>query len=161
MRPNDPRHRRASGPGLALAVVAALVSAFGTVQGEPLTVDDAIKLRRAAFALQGQYFGQLKPMAAGAVAFDTRRADALVTRVTALSQMAAEFFPAGSDQGNTKASAAIWQRPDDFAQRERALQTELAALARSVQASDENAFKSAVATTSAACKACHEDFRAR
>lgn len=140
---------------------AGLLAVSIVVQADPLSNDDAIKLRRAAFALQGQYFSQLKPMANASEPFDAARAAQLVVRVTALSQMAAEFFPAGSDQGNTKARAEIWQEPDAFAMKQKALQTELEGLASAVVAADAGIFKSRVASTSAACKACHEKYRAR
>ncbi|MEC9402338.1 MAG: cytochrome c, partial [Pseudomonadota bacterium] len=73
-----------------------------------------------------------------------------------------DYFPAGSDQGETGAAAAIWENPDGFS-------AELAkfadATSKAFEASgkdgpaDVEAFKAAMGPVFGSCKSCHETYR--
>ena len=69
-------------------------------------------------------------------------------------------FPAGSDKGITKASPAIWEKPDQFNERGKSA---YGAATRLVEVLKDEEPKAAVVSAyrdlGAACKACHDDFR--
>ena len=69
-------------------------------------------------------------------------------------------FPKGSDKGKTKATAAIWDKSDDFAKAAKNLGTAASALASAAKAKDEAAVTAKVKGVSNACGGCHKAFRA-
>jgi cytochrome c556 len=70
------------------------------------------------------------------------------------------LFTAGSDQGDTSAAPAIWERMDDFkAAAVKAGQDARAAETAAAQGLD--AFKSAFADLGENCQSCHGEFRIR
>ena len=72
----------------------------------------------------------------------------------------ASLFPKGSTTGKTKATAAIWEKSDDFAKASEGLQraaSELAAAAKSGNEAEVNVKLKAVGE---ACASCHKAFRA-
>ena len=70
------------------------------------------------------------------------------------------LFPKGSDKGKTKATAAIWDKSDDFAKAAKNLGTAASALASAAKAKDEAALTAKVKGVSNACGGCHKAFRA-
>lgn len=148
-----------SAPGIVL--LAAALGSGGLASAQPPSAEDAIGLRRGAYALQGHYFARLKPMVTGKAEFDAAVAETLIARVAALLPMAAELFPAGSDQGDTKARAAIWRNPDDFADRQAQAEAAIQALATAAPGGNDAAFKAAYFDAASACKQCHDDYRQR
>jgi cytochrome c556 len=70
------------------------------------------------------------------------------------------LFPAGSDTGKTKATAAIWEKSDDFAKHAKALNKAAGELASAAKAGDDAAVTTKVKALGEACAACHKAFRA-
>lgn len=142
-------------------LTAALISVCGVADANTLNADDAIKLRRGAYALQGHYFSALKPMVTGKEALNAARAQHLLTRIDALLPMAFELFPEGSHQGNTKARPEVWTQPDDFADKQQHTVDAVRALLSTVEAGDAASFESAYFEAASSCKQCHDDYRRR
>jgi cytochrome c556 len=71
-----------------------------------------------------------------------------------------DAFPPGSDQGKTRARAAIWRNPDDFAQRLARLNTALADLNRAAEAGSPDRTRAALQDAAGSCRACHFWYRA-
>jgi len=69
-------------------------------------------------------------------------------------------FPKGSDKGKTKATAAIWDKSDDFAKAAKNLNKAAGELAAAAKAKDEAAVTAKVKGVSNACGGCHKAFRA-
>ena len=69
-------------------------------------------------------------------------------------------FPKGSDQGKTKATAAIWDKSDDFGKAAKNLNKAAGELAAAAKAKDEAAVSAKVKGVSNACGGCHKAFRA-
>jgi len=69
-------------------------------------------------------------------------------------------FPKGSDQGKTKATAAIWDKSDDFGKAAKNLNKAAGELAAAAKAKDEAAVTAKVKGVSNACGGCHKAFRA-
>ena len=69
-------------------------------------------------------------------------------------------FPKGSDKGKTKATAAIWDKSDDFGKAAKSLNKAAGELAAAAKAKDEAAVTAKVKGVSNACGGCHKAFRA-
>ena len=70
------------------------------------------------------------------------------------------LFPKGSTTGKTKATAAIWDKSDDFAKASKALQSAASELASAAKAKDDAAVTTKVKALGEACGSCHKAFRA-
>ena len=70
------------------------------------------------------------------------------------------LFPKGSDKGKTKATAAIWDKSDDFGKAAKNLNKAAGELAGAAKAKDEAAVTAKVKGVSNACGGCHKAFRA-
>jgi cytochrome c556 len=70
------------------------------------------------------------------------------------------LFPKGSDTGKTKATAAIWDKPDDFAKNAKSLSKAASELADAAKAKDDAAIAVKVKALGEVCGNCHKTFRA-
>ncbi|MGB7948866.1 MAG: cytochrome c [Candidatus Binatia bacterium] len=71
------------------------------------------------------------------------------------------LFPKGSTKGKTKAMAAIWEKPDDFAKDAKDLSKAAGELAQAAASKDAGAVEAKIKAVSGACGACHKAFRAK
>jgi cytochrome c556 len=69
-------------------------------------------------------------------------------------------FPKGSTTGKTKATAAIWDKPDEFAKAAKNLEKAATDLADAAKSKDEASLAVKVKGVSEACGSCHKAFRA-
>jgi len=90
---------------------------------------------------------------------DVREDAAIISR---LAPLASGWFPPGTgpDVGKTRAKAEIWQRPDDFAAKMKAFQSEAQKFNAAAQGADSAAAIAAHGELGKTCKACHDDYRA-
>lgn len=70
------------------------------------------------------------------------------------------LFPKGSTTGKTKATAAIWEKSDDFAKADKNLGKAASELAAAAKAKDDAEIGVKVKALGEACGACHKAFRA-
>jgi len=80
-----------------------------------------------------------------------------------LAPKSSQWFPAGTGQDvlpKTRALRAIWQKPDDFAVKDRDFSEAAQALKAAADSGDVNAIKSRFADLGKTCKACHDTYRA-
>jgi cytochrome c556 len=70
------------------------------------------------------------------------------------------LFPKGSDTGKTKATPAIWDKPDEFAKDAKSLSKAASELADAAKAKDDAAIAVKVKALGNACNTCHKAFRA-
>lgn len=91
-------------------------------------------------------------------AVDVREDAAVIAR---LAPLASGWFPSGTgpDVGKTRAKAEIWQKPDDFAKKMKAMQTEAQRFNAAAQGNDAAAVITAQGELGKTCKACHDDYR--
>jgi cytochrome c556 len=100
-------------------------------------------------------------MASGKLPFDARLAADSAAVAEFVSKLPWAGFGPGTDKGETKAKPEIWTdkvKFDDYATKMQAEMTKLAAAAKS---GNMDSIKLAVNATGAACKSCHDDFRAK
>jgi cytochrome c556 len=70
------------------------------------------------------------------------------------------LFPKGSTKGKTKATAAIWDKHDEFAKDAKSLSKAASELAAAAASKDDAAVDAKVKALSGACGNCHKTFRA-
>lgn len=142
---------------LAAAALAVAVPA----SAQFAKAEDAIKYRKNALFVMQQNFSRVAGMAGGKIPFDVN--------VAAESAAVAEFmatlpwagFGPGTDKGDTKAKPEIWSDKAKFDDYAKKLQGEMSKLATAAKSGNLDNIKVAVNATGGACKACHDDFRAK
>ena len=70
------------------------------------------------------------------------------------------LFPKGSTKGKTKATAAIWEKSDEFEKHAKNLSKASGELAAAAKSKDEAKVETQVKAISGACGSCHKAFRA-
>lgn len=152
--------------GVALALAAAGTS-IAYAQMKP---EDAIRARQSIMRVVALNFGPVAQMAGGKMPWNKDAFVASALRLEAVWSMnPGRFFPAGSDKAVagakiasfTEAAPAIWSKPDDYKKAMDANGQAIAALAAAARSGDEGKMKAAVGDVGKACKACHDDFRAK
>ncbi len=83
-------------------------------------------------------------------------------KIAELAPKVPGWFPPGSgpDVGKSRASAEIWQKPQDFAQKSHEFATAATSLNSAATKGDLNGVKSAFDQLGKSCKACHDPYRA-
>lgn len=145
---------------MGVFVTAAAVS-FTAGVGAQTKPEDAIKLRKAAFALMGYNFGSLAAMAQDKKPYNKDEAVRNAEAVAMLGRMPLEHFGAGTDKGDTKAKPEIWSQMDKFRGLMNKMNEESTKLAAVVKNGDLAALKAQFGETGKTCKACHDDYRAK
>ena len=140
----------------ALALAAAAIP----VLAQQMKAEDQVKYRRAAYQLMNLNFGSLNAMATDKKPFNKDEAEKNAEFVAMLSNVPKDFFGEGTDK-DTKAKPEIWTHRADFDSKMDKMVSEAQKLPAVVRAGDMAAFKKQVGDVGAACKACHDDFRAK
>ena len=152
---------------LALIAAAALSLSpmLAAVPALADAADDAVKARRAYFTLLGANMGPLAAMAKGDVEYSAETAALHAANLGALSTMTiAPHFPEGTSKedrfGDTRALPNIWSDFSGFAGKAQGMAEAVAAL-QTVAAAGRAELGGGVQKVGAACKACHDDYRAQ
>lgn len=141
---------------LALAAAAVSLSAPAFAQ-QFATPQDAIKHRQAALKEMQQNFGRVAGMANGRFPFDAAEAVEKSQKAAELIKLPWAGFGPGTEGG--KAKPEIWQEQAKFKQYQEAAISEMGKLAVVAKTGNLDSIKTAVGTTAAACKTCHDAFR--
>ena len=144
------------------SAIAALVLAAAAVPvvAQQMKAENQVKYRRAAYQLMNLNFGSLDAMATGKKPFNAEEAARNADFVALLSTVPKGFFGEGTDK-DTKAKPDIWTHRADFDQRMDKMTGEAAKLPAIARAGDMAAFKKQVHDLGEACKACHDEYRAK
>lgn len=140
-------------------VTAALLAAAFAADAQ-VKPEDQIKQRRSGYAVMGYNFASLGAMAQDKKPYNKDEAVRNAELVATLSDYMRGFFGEGTDKGETKAKPEIWQKRADFDSKMDKMITEAKKLPAAARA-DLPALKAAVAEAGKACKACHDDYRAK
>ena len=140
----------------ALALVALAIPAVA----QQMKVEDQVKYRRAAYNVIALNFGSLGAMAQDKKPFNKDEAARNADIVSILATTPKGFFGEGTDK-DTKAKPEIWTKRADFDARMDKMVAEAQKLPAVARSGDMAAFKKQVGDTGAACKACHDDYRAK
>jgi cytochrome c556 len=123
--------------------------------------EDAIKYRQAVFTAVRWHFGPLAAMAKGTMPYNKEEAIRHADLLAALAKMPEEGFGPGTDKGDTKAKAEIWQNQEKFKNGMMQMEKETAKLAEVARSGDLNALKAQVGVTGKNCSSCHDDFKTK
>ena len=141
-----------------------LITSFASFAEGPH--DDQIKARQAMFQLYAYHSGLLGDMAKGDVEYDAEIALEAAKNLEAASKLGqSTFWPQGSDNSNsenarTRALPEIWESFPDILEKVDGLQKAATALA-AVAGDGVDALKAGMGDVGQACKACHQEFRAK
>jgi cytochrome c556 len=140
---------------ISRAVIAATCL---TVFAGVALAQDPIGARKAAMKKNGAAVASLVKMSRGADPYDAAKAKAAVQDIIVDLKGFDALFPAGSDKGDTKATAKIWE---DMAGFKAALAKAEAAAAANVETvgKDVDGVKAAIGAITATCNGCHEAYR--
>jgi cytochrome c556 len=143
-----------------IAVTLALSAAALVVHAQ-MKPEDQVKQRRAGMAIIGYNFASLAAMAQEKKPFNKDEAARNADLVVALSEYPKNFFGEGTDKvGDTKALPEVWSKRADFDEKMKKMNEEVKKLPPAARG-DLAAVKAAVGDVAKACKACHDDFRAK
>ena len=118
--------------------------------------------RQSYFALVAANFGPMVASVKGEIPWDQVKRESWANDLAALSSLdIMRGFVDGSDKGTTRAKPDIWQNKADFTSKMEALHKELASLQQVTAAGDRAAIGKQVAAAGEACKACHDDYKAK
>lgn len=126
--------------------------------------DDPIATRKALMDSNGAAAGAAIGMLKGDIPYNPAIAKAAIMALNATAHAYGNFFPEGSESGNTHASPKIWEDMAGFRKKLGDFQT---VVASAVEASgrsgpaDLDAFKAAIEPVFSTCKSCHEDYRVK
>jgi cytochrome c556 len=141
---------------VALALAAIAVPAVA----QQMKVEDQVKYRRAAYNVIALNFGSLGAMAQDKKPFNQDEAVRNADIVAILATTPKGFFGEGTDK-DTKAKPEIWSKRADFDDKMEKMIAQAQKLPAAARGGDGAAFKKQVGDTAAACKACHDDYRAK
>ena len=123
--------------------------------------EDAVKYRQSALFVMQQNFSRVAGMAAGKIPFDAKAAADSAAVAEFASKLPWAGFGPGTDKPESKAKPEIWTSKAKFDDYARKMETEMAKLAVAAKSANLDGIKAAVNATGGACKACHDDFRAK
>ena len=144
-------------PAIAAVLLLAATAVCAQAQPKP---EDQIKQRKSAFAVIGHNFGSLGAMAQDKKPYNKEEAVRNAELVSVLADYPKNFFGPGTDKGDTKAKPELWKNRSDFDDKMEKMIGEARKLPQAARG-DLASLKKAVADTGAACKACHDDYRAK
>ena len=144
-------------PAIAVLILAA--TAFHA-DGQEVKLENQIKYRKAAYTLMNLNFANLDAMAKDKKPFNKDEAARNADFVAMLSTVPKSYFGEGTDK-DTKAKPEIWTHRSDFDAKMEKMMGETAKLPAVARSGDMAAFRKQVADTGAACKACHDEYRAK
>jgi cytochrome c556 len=144
------------------SALAALVLAAAAVPvvAQQMKAENQVKYRRAAYQLMNLNFSNLEAMAENKKPFNHDEAARNAEFVSLLATVPKGFFGEGTDK-DTRAKPEIWKNRADFDAKMDKMSGEAGKLPAIVQAGDMGAFKKQVHDVGEACKACHDEYRAK
>lgn len=139
-----------------------------TLGSAPMALSHLVKeeamqsYRQSYFTLIAMNFGPMTAMVKGDMPWDDAKMLALAEDLAAIASVdVARAFGPGSDKGTTRAKPEIWENTDDFLEKYAALQSASKGLLAAAQSGDRGAIGGAIKETGGACKACHDEYKAK
>ena len=134
-----------------------VVAAAGIAMAQ-MAPESAIEKRKNIMKSVGAATGVGGGIAKEEIAFDPKVAKSVLATYLAASHTFPDYFPEGSESGETKAAPAIWEDRAGF-EAQVAKFREAADAAFAADPKDLEAFKPLFGSVAANCKSCHEQYR--
>jgi cytochrome c556 len=101
-------------------------------------------------------------MVKGEMPWDERQMAGYADELAALTTLnVMRGFSDGSDKGTTRAKPEIWENKADFESKLNDLKSAAVKLQAAANTTDRKAIAAQVAATGKACKACHDEYKAK
>lgn len=148
---------------IAALVLAASAAALSTpALAQFAKPEDAIKYRQSALTVMAAHFGRIGAMVNGKVAFDAKAAAENAAIVESMSKLPWAAFGEGTDKGgNTKALPEVWKEHAKFKEASEKLMAEATKLNAAAKVGTLDSLKGVFGNVGAACKGCHDSFKAK
>jgi cytochrome c556 len=130
------------------------------VSASVFAADDVISQRKALMKANGAAAKTASEFINGSKPYDAAAAAEAMKTIVKDMETFVTLFPDGSDQGNTSASPAIWEKMDAFKAANAKMIADANAAADAA-AQGVEAFKTAFNTVGGNCQSCHQEFRIR
>ncbi|MGH6925566.1 MAG: c-type cytochrome [Propylenella sp.] len=131
---------------------------MAALSGTALASDDPIDSRQKLMLSNAAAAGAAVAMIRGDTPFNVVVANAVLATMNAVAYTYGDYFPEGSDKGNTEASPKIWEDMAGFQAILAKFQKDTdAAVAAKPQ--DLDSFKAAFGAAAQNCNTCHESYR--
>lgn len=118
--------------------------------------------RQSWFAMVAVNFGPMVAMVKGEMPWDERLMAGYSDQLAALTTLdVMRGFKDGSDKGTTRAKPEIWQNREDFESKMDDLKSAVEKLQQVANTNDRKATAIQVGETGKACKACHDEYKAK
>ena len=118
--------------------------------------------RQSYFALLAANFGPMVASIKGEIPWDQTQMENWANDLAALSTLdVMRGFGDGSDKGTTRAKPEIWENKADFTSKMDTLHQELVKLQEITAKGDRAKIAVQVGMAGKACKACHDDYKAK
>jgi cytochrome c556 len=137
---------------IAASIFAILVSA-----SQVFAQTDVIEKRQQV--MKGQS-AAVKAIKAAAESKDFATVETKAKELMSSANQIPSLFPKGSTKGKTKATAAIWEKWDEFEGNAKNLSKASSELAAAAKNKDEAAVGAKIKAVGEACTTCHKAFRA-
>ena len=121
--------------------------------------EDAVKYRKNSLFVMQQHWARIGAMATGKVPFDAKQAQDNMEVVSSLAKLPWAAFGEGTDKGDTRAKPEIWKESAKFKDAADKFQVEVAKVNAVAKTGNIDSLKTAFASASGSCKACHDNFR--
>jgi len=150
---------------IAASAFCALLTTAISAQEAPTPEQQAAtatKNRQAVFTLLGVNMGPIAGMARGTVPFDAAVAERNARRIAMLATMIPERFAAMDTHEydvKTEALPIIWENPDDFAEKAKALQEAAITFAELAASGDQATTLGGLRAFGSTCGNCHDTYR--
>jgi cytochrome c556 len=141
-----------------LLIVSAAAVGIASTAAVALT-DDPIATRKQLMRANGAaFYGVGQRMIRGEIPFNPIVAQSVFQTTSAVGYSFGDYFPEGSDQGDTRASPRIWEDMEHFQEYLTELRDKSAA-ALEAEPQTLEAFQELASSLNETCSGCHEDFR--
>lgn len=136
------------------------ISAFAVIASTAALAltDDPIATRRQLMQANGAAMGAAQAMIKGDIPFNAAVAMSALQNFEAVGYSFGDYFPPGSDQGDTRASPKIWEEMAEFQQYITDFRNNAAA-AITAKPETLEAFQAALGPLGQNCQQCHQEFR--
>jgi cytochrome c556 len=158
----EPAKLQAAARVAAVAATVLLAAAFSApAQAQFAKPEDAVKYRQSALSLMSNHMGRINAQLKSPQP-NMQAIQGSAALVETLSKMPWEAFVPGTENiGNTKVLPVAFKEIDKVKGLAEKLQGETTKLAAVSKGGDAKAIQAQFGAVGAACKACHDDYRAK
>ena len=138
-------------------VVGLFILLTASVSSQVLAQEDFIEKRQKA--MKGNS-ADVKAIKGAVESKDYATVETKAKDIMGTADKIPSLFPKGSDKGKTKATAAIWEKSDEFAKQAKNLSKASGELAAAAKSKDDTAVAAKFKAVGEVCSSCHKEFRA-